>query len=245
MKKDWDAFGREIQDHLDGLDATEIVERDDGYIDVSGGSEAYFAPYRKWMECERDAIRSAKGRVLDIGCGAGRVSLHLQEKGHDVLAVDVSPLAVKVAKARGVRSARVMSAVAVSRTLGTFDTIVMYGNNFGLFENPVRARWMLKRFHAMTNPDARLIVQSLDPYDTTANHHRAYHRRNRVRGRMGGQVRIRVRYKIYATPWFDYLLVSREEMRGILVGTGWRVSMFTGDGAIYCAVIEKRSDKSK
>jgi SAM-dependent methyltransferase len=239
MKKDWDAFGREILDHMNGQEVTEIVERDDGFIDTSGGPKTYFAPYRAWMDCERDAIRSARGRVLDIGCGAGRVSLHLQEKGHDVLAVDVSPLAVKVARTRGVRNARVASAAAVSRRLGTFDTIVMYGNNFGLFENPVRARWMLRRFHAMTSPDARLIVQSLDPYDTTAEHHRAYHRRNRERGRMGGQVRIRVRYKVYATPWFDYLLVSRKEMREVLEGTGWRVSRFAGDGAIYCAVIEK------
>lgn len=239
MKTDWDAFGHEIEDHLNGIPATEIVERDDGYIDLSGGPAAYFAPYRKWMDCEREAIRYATGRVLDIGCGAGRVSLYLQEKGHDVLAIDVSPLAVKVAKARGVRKARVMKATAVSRRLGTFDTIVMFGNNFGLFENPVRAKWMLRRFHAMTSDDARLIVQSLDPYDTSAKHHLDYHRHNRARGRMGGQVRLRVRYRNYATPWFDYLLVSRDEMRGIMEGTGWRVTHFTDSGAIYCAVIEK------
>ena len=239
MRNDWDAFGREILDHMNGEDVVEIVERDDGYIDTSGGAKSYFAPFRKWMDCERDAIRAARGRVLDIDCGAGRVSLHLQKKGHDVLAVDVSPLAVKVTKARGVRRTRVMPATDVSRKLGMFDTIVMYGNNFGLFENPVRAKWMLRRFHAMTSPEARLIVQSCDPYDTKADHHLAYHRRNRARGRMGGQVRIRVRYKTFATPWFDYLLVSRSEMQEILKGTGWRVSRFTDSGAVYCAVIEK------
>lgn len=244
MRRNEDAFGREIQDYMNGDQVTEIVERDDGYIDVSGGPEAYFAPFRKWMNCERDAIRSAKGRVLDIGCGAGRVALHLQEKGHDVLAVDVSPLAVKVCRQRGVRHARVMSVTAVTKKLGMFDTIVMYGNNFGLVENPVRARWLLRRFDGMTNAGARLIVQSIDPYDTLAKHHLASHRRNRARGRMGGQVRIRVRYKTFATPWFDYLLVSRDEMRGVLAGSDWRVSRFTGEGAIYCAVIEKCVDES-
>ncbi len=240
MKRSWDAFGQEILDHLSGDEATEIVERDDGYVDVSGGPGAYFAPHEQWLPCEREAIRAARGRVLDIGCGAGRVSLYLQERGHDVMAIDVSPLAVSVAKKRGVRKTRVMKATGVSRKLGTFDTIVMYGNNFGLFENPVRAKWMLRRFHAMTGDDARLIVQSLDPYDTRARHHLAYHRRNRARGRMAGQVRLRVRYKDLATPWFDYLLVSREEMKDIVDGTGWRVTKQTQGGAIYCAVLEKQ-----
>ncbi len=43
---------------------------------------------------------------------------------------------------------------------------------------------------------------------------------------MGGQVRIRVRYEKYVTPWFDYLLVSREEMSDILKGTGWKIERF-------------------
>ena len=41
---------------------------------------------------------------------------------------------------------------------------------------------------------------------------------------MGGQVRIRIRYKDYATPWFDYLLVSKKELAEILDGTGWQAS---------------------
>jgi hypothetical protein len=59
---------------------------------------------------------------------------------------------------------------------------------------------------------------------------------------MAGQVRMRVRYQTYCTPWFDYLLVSKDEMRKILAGTGWRIGrFFDSDGPGYIAVIEKEA----
>ena len=116
----------------------------------------------------------------------------------------------------------------------------MMGNNFGLFESFDQARRLLRRFHKMSAPDARIIAESRDPYQTREPAHLAYHRRNRRRGRMSGQVRIRIRYKGYATRWFDYLLVSRGEMKEILRGTGWKVSRFLGSGgASYIAIITK------
>jgi hypothetical protein len=69
--------------------------------------------------------------------------------------------------------------------------------------------------------------------------HFAYHRRNRRRGRMAGQLRIRVRYQKYATPWFDYLVVSRKEMGTLLRGTGWAVERFLPGAPTYIAVIGK------
>ena len=69
----------------------------------------------------------------------------------------------------------------------------------------------------MTSEDARVIAWSTDPYQTTEPLHLQYHRLNRRRGRMSGQLRIRMRYQKYATPWFDYLLVSTEEMQDIQV----------------------------
>ena len=80
----------------------------------------------------------------------------------------------------------------------------------------------------------------MDPYRTTEPAHLAYHARNRKRGRMSGQARIRMRYKAMKTPWMDYLFVSKDEMRGLLSDTGWGVSEFIDlRGAGYIAVIEK------
>ncbi len=242
LTENQDAYGWQVYDYYHGrsLDA-EIVERSDGMISTSDGSPAYFAPYKKWPLVERKAMRFVKGRVLDIGCGAGRVALHLQEKGHEVVGIDTSPLTIDICKKRGVKSAELCSITRIGRHLGIFDTIIMFGNNWGLMENSNRARTILKKMYRMTSPRARMLAETLDPYQTTLPEHLEYQKWNRDHGRMSGQLRLRVRYLKYKTPWFDYLIVSEKEMRNILVGTGWGIKkIIRTEQALYVAVIEKR-----
>ena len=94
----------------------------------------------------------------------------------------------------------------------------------------------------MTNPGAKILAETQDLYQTTALCHLAYHQFSRDRGRMGGQLKIRVRYRQYATPWFDYLFASKPEMEQILHGTGWTVERYI-DAAdstpTYIAILKK------
>ncbi len=225
---------------------TEIVERDDGFIQANLGPRTYLSTYKDWSPSEKQATRFATGNVLDVGCGGARHALYLQGKGFNVLGVDISPLAVRVCKLRGLKNARVMSIEQLDSRLGKFDTILMMGNGFGLFHSPRGARRLLNRFLTMTNPKARIIAESLDPYMTKNPFHLQYHRLNKRRGRIPGQVRIRIRYEGYRTPWFDYLLVSKKEMRQIVSGTGWSVRRFisakeasSSRGQAYVAIIQR------
>ena len=85
-----------------------------------------------------------------------------------------------------------------------------------------------------------IIANTHDPYKTDDPAHLDYHRFNRKRGRMGGQERIRVRFGKYATKWLDYLMVSKEEIKETLNGTGWKVRKFIdSEGAEHAAIIEK------
>ncbi|MDP2650044.1 MAG: methyltransferase domain-containing protein, partial [bacterium] len=57
---------------------------------------------------EKDAMKFAGGRVLDIGCGGRRHSLYIQKKGFDVVGIDNSPLAIKISRLRGLKKAKVL-----------------------------------------------------------------------------------------------------------------------------------------
>lgn len=244
MKPNKDTFGLEIWGYFKGDKRFEIVENDDGYIDASGrGPAAYFHEFRLWPEHERKAIKFARGKVLDVGAGAGRVSLYLQKRGFDVTAIDNSPLAVKTCKTRGVKKARLLAFEQVDKfSAGRFDTIIMYGNNFGLFRSFSKAKILLKKLYRITRPGALIIAETLDIYKTREPHHLAYHKFNRNRGRMAGQIRLRIRYKNCIGEWFDYLMVSKNEMKEILKGTGWKVKKFIySRGPVYIAVIEKKN----
>jgi SAM-dependent methyltransferase len=240
LRRDQDATGQAVYDHYRGIRAYELVEREDGFLSVGPGPGMYLSGYPDWRRHEKRAIRRVRGRVLDVGCNAGRHALWLQEQGHEVLGIDVSPLAIRTAKLRGLHRARVLSITGVSPRLGMFDTITMLGSNFGLFANPRRARRLLRLFARMTPDRGRIVAESLDPYDTDDPAHLAYHRSNRRRGRMSGQIRLRVRYRDLATPWLDYLFVSKEEMEQIVEGTGWRVARYYDSGGPnYISLLEK------
>lgn len=237
-----DAYGHLLYDYHNGEQNVEIVEREDGYIDTSRmGPLNYFAEYPEWGDHQKLAMDCATGRVLDIGCGAGRHALYLQEKGHEVLATDNSPLAIQVCKQRGIKNVIVVPITQLNTKLGIFNTIIMMGHNFGLFSNYKRAKWLLKRFASMTTQDGMIIAETMDPYKTENPTHLAYHQYNRDRGRMSGQLRIRIRYKRYATHWFDYLFVSKSELEDILIGTGWTVERYIDSGKpTYVAILKKR-----
>ena len=236
-----DAYGEMLLAALDSDDEIlEIVEREDGTIMASKfGPASYLAPYSKWPGHQRRGLRFARGRVLDVGAGAGRVALHLQEKGHDVVAIDVSPGAVEVCRRRGIRDARVMRVEDVDESLGTFDTVVMYGNNLALLASRTQGPRILRRLARITSKRARIIGECLDPYGTDNPAHLAYHAQNRRRGRMGGQIRIRVRFQDVATPWFDYMFLSEQELLSVLEGTGWTLLRKLDGERTYVAIIEK------
>jgi SAM-dependent methyltransferase len=153
-----DAFGMGFLEHLRGREAFCVIERDDGYIDVEHTLASYFNEPAKWSPAERSALREVRGRVLDVGAGAGRVALCLQSKGHRVTAIDISPLAVRVCRMRGVRDARVLPIKHVAELKGRYDTVVMYGNNFGLFGGVHAGRQRLRALARVTVPGARIVA---------------------------------------------------------------------------------------
>jgi SAM-dependent methyltransferase len=225
-----DAYGQLLLAHFEGRESHEIMERDDGFI-YAGDPSAYFAPYGKWPRTEKRALRFVRGRVLDVGCGAGRAALVLQEKGLEVVAIDESPLAIEVARRRGVRDARVLALADVDQALGAFDTVLIPRNNMGLAGLGKAGRRLLRRLHRLTTERARIVTDSVDPSRLEPEH------------RATASRRIRVRYRNHASPWFRYVMLPAHDFAPLVAGSGWRVERILDDGSPrYGVVLEKEKD---
>jgi SAM-dependent methyltransferase len=231
-----DAYGNILLAALEGRDAAEVMERDDGTVWCGDGRD-YLHPPRRWPATERRMLRFARGRVLDVGCAAGRVSLLLQERGREVVAIDESPLAVEVARRRGVHDARALSLADVDASLGVFDTVLIVRNNMGL-GGPDGAAPLLRRLADITTPAGRLITDSVDPRRIDDPAVRA----GTSAGAAGvfGQ-RLRVRHARFASPWFHYVMTSSEAFGALVSDSPWQIHRIVDDGSPrYGVVLSKR-----
>jgi len=230
-----------LLDELAGEPAKGMLERDDGHTQPSLPASTFFASYDDWPPEEREAMRFVEGRVLDIGCGAGRHLLYLQRRGHDVLGIDISPGALEVCRRRGAERVDLLALTQIGPRLGKFDTVLMLCGNFGLFGTERRARRLLRRLAGMTAAGGHLVVDVADP--TRAGHpdHLSYQQRNRERGLPAGYQRLRLRYRDCATNWFELLNLSPDQLATLLEGTGWYPSavLDSAGASNYIAVLGK------
>ncbi|MGI8808810.1 MAG: class I SAM-dependent methyltransferase [Acidimicrobiales bacterium] len=198
--------------------AYELIERSDGFLAVTDAA--------RYFSTDPDsAFELARGRVLDIGAGAGRASVALHDRGQDVVALDISPGATAVCRDRGVPTTFTGSVfeLAASRP-EPFDTFLMLGNNLGLLGGSAEALLVLEALGVMAAPGARIVGETADPYATTRPVHLKYHEQNRRSGRLPGQLRLRVRHERTVTPWWDYLLCTPDELEEVIAPTAWTLA---------------------
>ncbi len=158
------------------------------------------------------------------------------------MAVDASRRAITAARHRGVTQTRHTTFEDLTAEMGQFETIILFGNNFGILGGPAQARRVLARWARVTTPQTRILAESINPYAGGAPAlDRAYYHRNKARGRLPGQVRMRTHYRGMVGDWEQWLFVSRAEMRSIVRGTGWRIPRILGGRPMeeYVAVLEK------
>jgi SAM-dependent methyltransferase len=218
-----DPFGQQVLDYYNGLKNYLIIERDDGLIEVSSG-DFYFVDYKAWPESEHNALNYAKGKILDIGCGPGRHSLYLQQEEYDVTAMDSSPLTIDVCISRGIKDTLIGYIDDIDKlACKKYDTILLMGNNLGLFQNGKAAPGFLKKLHGITADDAVIIAESSDPALIDDPYYQKYFKQNIQKGRLVGESKLRIRYKNIIGPWFDYLYIGTRDLEHILLDTGWRI----------------------
>jgi SAM-dependent methyltransferase len=143
---------------------------------MSGWSQRWSEPRFAFMYDElypaearvRFFVELAHGRslrILDIGCGTGRVACELARRGHDVLGVDPGPVMLKVARHRpGAERVGWIEASAGDLSLATrFDLAIMTGHVFQVFSDDDEASLVLRNIRRHLLPGGRISFETRNP----------------------------------------------------------------------------------
>lgn len=120
-----------------------------------------FRSYHEMPPLEQRALDEARGKVLDVGAGAGCHALVLQERGLDVMAVDISPLSCETMKERGVANVECVN-IFNQRFQERFDTLLLLMNGTGIAGKLSRLPQLLSRLKQLMNPGAQILIDSSD-----------------------------------------------------------------------------------
>jgi SAM-dependent methyltransferase len=156
-----DLFGKAILDFQtnnspeDLITETTISEEDEMSV-------AYlFRSYNEMPNMEKKALQLAKGRILDVGCGAGSNSLSLQnDRNLDVTSIDISANAIQACTLRGLKKAKVQDVMTLENE--KFDTILLLMNGAGMCGKLKNIPNFLLKLKSLLNPGGQILLDSSD-----------------------------------------------------------------------------------
>ena len=200
-----DAWGDALLDHLAGKPVDALtLEVDDGTAVPAMHPEWFLRTEPDWEPEERQLVNLVQdGPVLDLGAGAGRSALHLQERGMQVTAVESSPGAAEVCRRRGVRDVR-ESDLNDPPSDHRWRALLLLCGNVGLGGSWEGNRRLLSRLAEISHPDAVLLADSVN-----------------YTGR--AEIGLRIHYGNVVTPWWRQRNVAAHEVEDLVRDTGWRV----------------------
>lgn len=228
--KDRDVMGTALQAcHFDG-DRTPLA------VNTSYGNpeemtmDIFFRDKDNLPDFEWIMLDLAKGKTLDVGAGCGSHSLLLQEKNLEVIALEISEGACRVASDRGVEQIERNDYKLTS--LKGFDTITMVMNGIGLVGNLTGFEKALNKFESMLNINGQIL------FDTT-NIDYIYEGKIPV-DKYYGEVSFQFEYKDVKGEWFDWLYLDIETIKRIGSANGWISQIVYDDREGHFVVKMKR-----
>lgn len=156
-----DLFGKAILDYQTNNQPEDLfTETTISEEDVM--SVAYlFRDFEQMPKIEQRALELARGKILDIGCGAGSHSLYLQNQQKlEVLSIDISPNAIEACRLRGLKQCRVQNILTMEQE--KFDTILLLMNGTGIFGKLSQCGLYLQKLKGLLHPNGQILIDSSD-----------------------------------------------------------------------------------
>ncbi|MBL7886918.1 MAG: class I SAM-dependent methyltransferase [Flavobacterium sp.] len=155
-----DLFGKAILDYQTHNEPQNLIT-ETNISETDEMSVAYlFRSFNEMPKIEQKALQLSKGKILDVGCGAGSHSLYLQEKRFDVTSIDISVNAIKACQLRGLNNARVQNLLDIHNE--KFDTILLLMNGTGIFGTLSQTSLYLQKLKSLLNPNGQILIDSSD-----------------------------------------------------------------------------------
>jgi SAM-dependent methyltransferase len=192
----------------------------DGRLRTAAGQRTPL-PLRRWLApadaADRLALEHAAAPVLDVGCGPGRLLAALAAEGRDATGIDVSPVAVRLARRRGghVVHASVFSARVPA---GVWGSVLLLDGNIGIGGDPER---LLARAADLLRRGGEAIVE-VDPP-----------------GGGAGVVGMRLEGAGAVGPWFDWARVDAGAIGAVARCAGLRVTARLERGGRWFARLQR------
>ena len=231
-----DLMGKAIRDYYqntnpeDLLTETSISETDEMPV------EYLFRNFSEMNTLEQKALQFSKGKVLDIGCGAGSHSLYLQnEKGLEVTALDISPISVEVCQMRGVKNTICTDILNFSGE--KFDTILLLMNGTGIFESLSKVDVYLNKLKSLLQKNGQILIDSTDilyMYDRDVEDGGIYV----PMGRYYGEVDFTVHYKGETEDSFTWLYLDCDTLENVAIHHGFSIEKIVQDEDSFLAKLQ-------
>ena len=186
----------------------------------------FFRGWGQFPSAERLALDLCRGRVLDVGAGSGCHSLALQERGLDVVAIEVLPALVEILRERGVRDAR--QATWMDVDAGQFDTVLMMMNGLGLAETLTGLREFLGAVRRLLKTGGQILADSTDVRVRMDREAARNGTLERADGRYVGELHFQLEFEGHKGPPFGQLYVDPGTLKRYAVEAGWRCNIAAG-----------------
>jgi SAM-dependent methyltransferase len=161
-----DLFGKAILDYQTNNSPEDLIT-ETSISEADEMSVAYlFRDFKDMPKLEQKALQLAKGKALDVGCGAGSHALYLQEKDFDVTAIDISENAIKACELRGLKNCKVLDVLDLDTDIhqhnNKYDTILLLMNGTGIFGKMVHVSKFLQKLKSLLKEGGQILIDSSD-----------------------------------------------------------------------------------
>jgi SAM-dependent methyltransferase len=226
-----DPFVEAFHDYLNGETGEELAIYVNNEFSENMPVRYFFRGYDEMPQLEQIALKECKGKILDIGAGAGCHSMILQNRGYDITALDIKKGFVDIMKQRGIE--KIVHSDIFNFKEGKFDTLLMLMNGIGFTIDFIGLERFLNQAKDLLNPDGHILLDSSDLLYLFQEEDGSF--KVPLTGDYYGKVIYQVEYKNRKGEPFDWIFIDYSTLMQYAEKTGYDCELLFANDFHYLA----------